>query len=423
MKDNKEKLNVNVLVTARNEYMYYLKKQLSKLVLEGFIEIYKDAVETQKRMESYEYTKQFQRFLRAVPEWNQTILVNETKRITSEIVYLQKLVTAIFISEVKILTSIKLGGENKNFHLDMLPSDILVHKIYINLSMTIYNSVDLLNKFKDIENNKINYNIVRNIIEEGIEETVINLIPIKTILEQYLTVVLTDISRDGTPEDDTDSDSDDDKENENKHNFGSEQQLFEKVDETLNQFGSEFGTEETEPEAVDFDNENEFGNVSGPADLTAETIKIGGEHATSSAFGSSSNSELGFNSESSTDFESPPQSDFSFSPEEIAEQEQEVGASTGFTDTVAEMFGGEAETGTESEGIETGTRTQTQASDFDFDTNNPTQTAPDDSFKEMSNYASGNDFGSSAPSAPSTPAARSGSPDEFLQPEGNDSFF
>src|SRR5574343_10170 len=113
----KEKINVGVLVTARNEFMEHLKKKLSPLIMEGFISLYKDAVETQNREGSYKYTKQFQIFLNGIPDWNQTILVTETKRITSQIDFLQKLVTAIFISEVKILTSIRLGGDKRDIEI------------------------------------------------------------------------------------------------------------------------------------------------------------------------------------------------------------------------------------------------------------------------------------------------------------------
>jgi hypothetical protein len=224
----KEKLNVGVLVTARNEYMDHLKKKLSPLILEGIISIYKDAIETQNNLGSYKYNKQFQIYLNQIPDWNQTILVNETKRIVDKIDYLQKLVTAIFISDIKIKTSIKLGGDSSVFQIKIPKSDLLIHKIYAYVAKTIYSSVDLLDKFQSIEKQKENYNKIKTIIEETIEETILQeLIPTKDILEEYLAdAMLDDISREPHEDDDDD------------------ENIKEKLETSLNKLFEEEGPEE-----------------------------------------------------------------------------------------------------------------------------------------------------------------------------------
>ncbi len=220
----KERLNIGVLVTARDEYMSYLKKQLSPHILNGLVSIYNDAVETQVSQNSYKFNKQFQIFLKAIPQWNQTVLITETKRILGLIDHLQKLVTAIFLSEVKILTSIRLGGDGKNIEIRVTPTDLLIHRIYINVAKVIYNSVELLESFSDIENKQY---IIKDIIEKIIGETVIELIPIKKILDEYLNTVLTDISRDCESDSDSETDSgavhnEPETDNELSNNFGSE---------------------------------------------------------------------------------------------------------------------------------------------------------------------------------------------------------
>lgn len=266
----KEKLNVGVLVTARNVYMEYLKKKLSPLLLEGIITVYKEAIETQNNLGSYKYNKQFQIYLNQIPDWNQTILVNETKRIIDEINYLQKLVAAIFMSEVRILTSIRLAGDNSVFQIRIPKSDILIHKIYINIAKTIYSSIDLLDKFKDIEKSRKNYDEVKTIIEYTIEDTITNeLIPIKNILEEYLSdTILTDISREPVDNEQNDNEQNDNDEIiENIDNMFEENNLtnkFGSVSEQLGSVSENLETMEPEPETITIDlSKNGSGSGSG----------------------------------------------------------------------------------------------------------------------------------------------------------------
>ena len=74
---SKDKLNISVLVAARDEYMTKLKKLLAPIILDGFISIYDDSIEVQKQNYTYEYLKQFQRFLKDIQNWNQTILIKD----------------------------------------------------------------------------------------------------------------------------------------------------------------------------------------------------------------------------------------------------------------------------------------------------------------------------------------------------------
>jgi hypothetical protein len=208
MPKDKERLNVNVLVTARNEYTEQLKDFLSPLLLEGFIAIYEDAVKIQDEEGTYQYIKQFQLFLRDIPKWNQTILVDETNRILEKIPYLQKLLMAIFVSHVKILSSIKLGGSHKNIQITIPPSDILIHKLYITCAQEIYKNENILLSFRDYSNRDSN-NLLISLIKDVIDKTLKTFIPIQVILEEYLNnVFINDVMRTGNEEDDSEEEMD-----------------------------------------------------------------------------------------------------------------------------------------------------------------------------------------------------------------------
>ena len=79
------KLNISVLVAARDEYIEQLHSILSPLIVQGFTSIYKDALERSKGKRTI-YA--FQEFLKKIPTWNQTILQTESKRIKQKCPYI-----------------------------------------------------------------------------------------------------------------------------------------------------------------------------------------------------------------------------------------------------------------------------------------------------------------------------------------------
>jgi hypothetical protein len=311
MATDKEKLNVNVLVNAKIECMNYLKDSLAPYIAEGIISIYDDAVETQRKLQTYEYTRQFQTLLKKIKEWNATILITETKRIVDGLDYpLQKLIAAYCISQTKILTAIRLGPE-VNIDISLPSTDRIIHNIYINVARKIYTSRDLLECFEDIHYNKKHYDYILDVIKETIEETIKAIIPVKKILIACLDMIDNAIQskKDGTDPDGTDIPGDAD------------------VSALLNQFGSlQEGTEEPgdfdsglvsgeEPAESPVDEEPEFEKFEDEGPITVDFT--GKEKSTEfnvdktndfestpgNEFGSSSNNE--FSSSGSTDFDSP----------------------------------------------------------------------------------------------------------------------
>ena len=141
-------LNVSTLATAREFYTEQLQIHLTPLIYEGFVSLYEDA----KRKEDAEpdfggnYLKQFQMLLRDVPYWNQSILEEETRRILNEVDFLMDVVAMIFVSHVKILYCVKLGGQSENIRIKIPTSDIFIHAIYCKAAeMIYYNPYDFAN--------------------------------------------------------------------------------------------------------------------------------------------------------------------------------------------------------------------------------------------------------------------------------------
>ena len=203
-------LNISVLVAARDEYIEQLKCIICPLVIQGINSIYQDAVKVSL---GKKVIMTFQQFLKDVLTWNQTILQEESKRIKRKCPYIMDIVTAIFVSNVKILASIRLKGNNDNIKVKIPTCDIFIHSIYIESAQQIYYDPMLFyhknGNFNQIQKNK---KYVREIISDAVAESIRKMMPFDHILEEYLKNALDDNAEY------TDSDSESEEEPEEKEN-------------------------------------------------------------------------------------------------------------------------------------------------------------------------------------------------------------
>tara|TARA_B100000212_G_scaffold342009_1_gene327118 strand:- start:867 stop:1778 length:912 start_codon:yes stop_codon:yes gene_type:complete len=173
-----ETLNVNVLVAAKDEYT----KQLINTIKPGFYDIIKNVyTESQKnnirRTLSY---SNFQKELKGVPNWTSFKLEEKLHGINSKFPYLMDLVTAIFVSHVKILACVRLKSEDKSVKIKVPNLNTFLHKILIKCSECIYYNPEM------IHDDKVK---ILEIIVTSINDTIANQIPIEYILNEYLSGV------------------------------------------------------------------------------------------------------------------------------------------------------------------------------------------------------------------------------------------
>ena len=112
--------NVSVLSEAKNEYSLRLVNILTPLILEGIKSILKEAWQLcLENDEEVKYLMTFQNFLSRVTKWNQTIIDEETARILAKsgCSYLEDLLTCVHITQLKILTSIRVSQKQKKSSL------------------------------------------------------------------------------------------------------------------------------------------------------------------------------------------------------------------------------------------------------------------------------------------------------------------
>ena len=181
--------NVNVLSEAKNEYSSRLVTILTPLVTEGVRSIFNEACNLcQDNDEDEKYLMTFQNFLSRVPKWNTTIIEEEKSRIlnSSGCSYLEDLIICVHITQLKILTSIRVSQKQKKIDIDIPKIDTFIHKCYIQFARKLYTNVYLFEKDLMPLNLQKNNREIELICQECILQVTRDSMPIEKILRAYI---------------------------------------------------------------------------------------------------------------------------------------------------------------------------------------------------------------------------------------------
>lgn len=222
-----EALNVNVLVSAKEEYTNQLCYVLSPLIYQGVMSLFEESKKIPKQVRGVSY-RNLQIVLANVQNWSSFIIEKETKRIKDHCSYLSDLVTAIFVSHVKILACVRLKGEHKNIKIKIPNMETFVHKIYILVCNKFYNNVMLIHEPEE--------GLIK-MISDIINECIRKQLPIEHILQEYLFDVFNDDSVESEPSEKSDksnkeftmdevADEDDDVKSDAESEFENEQKAI-----------------------------------------------------------------------------------------------------------------------------------------------------------------------------------------------------
>lgn len=176
--------NLGIIVEAKQQYTKQLMNIMKPIIYEELFDMYTKSVEVCE--DPSDLLICFQNELKQVPKWNSDVIKEATKKILDTCSYFNDLITAVFLSNVRILTSVKLGSKKRQVKLVVPTNETFVHKVYVNVSKSIYNDPFTFS------NKRYNGNVLRNmndvypLIETSIEDTIRDMLPIQSILESYL---------------------------------------------------------------------------------------------------------------------------------------------------------------------------------------------------------------------------------------------
>ena len=177
------------LQESRNEWCSQLVNILTPLIVEGYNSIFVEAWDLcEQNDEEEKYLMTFQNFISRVPKWNSEIVEKERNRILerSRCSYIEDLLTCVHIIQLKSLTCIRAGKDQKKININIPKFDDFIHKVYIQVARKLYTNIYLYDKnVLPLQKQKHNREF-ELITQECILNAIRDSMPIEEILRSYL---------------------------------------------------------------------------------------------------------------------------------------------------------------------------------------------------------------------------------------------
>ncbi len=130
----------------------FLEHSLQPLVLEGLISIREQAKEiSQQNSDDMTETDVTVQLLKDVKNWTQVLLDEEVRRILQRIPFLQKLLTALFVMKVKVLSVINMRKDTDEFPLTIPANATFLHHVYIQCSNILIDNRSVLDDMNIVD--------------------------------------------------------------------------------------------------------------------------------------------------------------------------------------------------------------------------------------------------------------------------------
>jgi len=183
------------MIEAKKEYTSQLQQILSpriyerfKFIFDGTIEIIKKEL-SMNHIQNESVVKIFQKQLVCIKDWNESSIIEEYNRVKnrSKCNYLDKLIKAVIIANMKILSTIQYGGKRKSkIQVHIPTSTHFIHKCYIECAKEIYKNPYIFDMSLSLSSKEKHQNLRDSLIliDNGIHSAIRQLLPISDLLEQ-----------------------------------------------------------------------------------------------------------------------------------------------------------------------------------------------------------------------------------------------
>ena len=172
--------SLNILVEAKKEYLTQLYIVLCPTMIEVFEELYKESVKATKGRRAL---IQYQKFLKEVVNWNDHMIHKHTETVCNSCNWFNDLLAAVFVSTVKILSSVRLNSDSNKISLKLPNNKVFIHGCFIAAAKDLYKNPYIYHD-DNIEQDRDSDLTIR--FSKCIEETVKEMIPIQEILKSCM---------------------------------------------------------------------------------------------------------------------------------------------------------------------------------------------------------------------------------------------
>jgi hypothetical protein len=178
---------VDVYSTAKSEYTeqfcLFLVPALQSYFL-GLIEEAKEKEKDQRRI-----LWMFQNLLKDIPDWNQDKVLRETEKIvqTTRCDYLEELLTAVFIAHTKVLSAIRLTNrDKKKIQITVPKLEHFLHRTLSESARILWSNAYLFSEQGSSIERQKNLRQVEQLLHQAVLQSIRGMLPVKSILREYL---------------------------------------------------------------------------------------------------------------------------------------------------------------------------------------------------------------------------------------------
>jgi len=164
-----------VLVDAKNEYTNQLVSIMEPTIMTTFDDMFKACATEKKRLVC------FQEKLQDVPDWNAHHIRDCKDEIVGRCPWFSELLTAVFVSHVKVLTSVRLSGGRPNIKVKVPSCESFIHMVMVETARDFYaDPYVFADKKSSASAGK------RAVIDNAVSRSVRKMLPVREILQAYV---------------------------------------------------------------------------------------------------------------------------------------------------------------------------------------------------------------------------------------------
>jgi len=177
--------DISVYGEAKGEYTRQLCVFLVPSLESYFIDLLKEAKANSQNTNKVLWN--FQTLLQGIPDWNQDKVIRETDKIQKDCKcdYLDELLTAVFIAHTKVLSAIRLTTKQKKLQITIPKVEHFIHRLLSESARVLWTNAFLFAESNSIETQK-NLRQVSALLQDSVLQAIRGLLPVKSILKEYL---------------------------------------------------------------------------------------------------------------------------------------------------------------------------------------------------------------------------------------------
>jgi hypothetical protein len=134
---------MDTLVEAKREYLFALCNAMIPHMNMAFYKMYVDGEQMCKGVQPL---IQFQKLMREVPHWNQTIVKERTKEISDDYPMFEKLLSITYVSFIKIMISVRLTSDKRKLTIKKIDPEYFVHMCYKKAAIELFKKPEIFAK-------------------------------------------------------------------------------------------------------------------------------------------------------------------------------------------------------------------------------------------------------------------------------------